>query len=57
MKVRPTYSADGLFTEASVQHTYKVLAAHNPSVRRAPVLWLEQTYENKFVQTALKNLK
>ena len=35
----------------------EVLKAHNPSVRRAPVVWLEQTYDMTFVKNALATLK
>lgn len=55
-KLRGTWSADGRFTKALVKSSYEVLLKNNPAVRRAPVLWLEQTYTNAFVEQALKPL-
>ena len=49
-----TYSKDGMFSEQSVQNSYKVLQQHNSAVSRAPVLWIGQTYANAFVEQALK---
>ena len=41
---------------AGVKMSYNVLVKHNPAVRRAPVLWLEETYTNAFVQKATQAL-
>lgn len=56
-KLRANYSPDGLITAAAVKNTYEVLKAHNSSVRRAPVVWLDQTYDMTFVKNALATLK
>ncbi len=53
-RVRQTYSADGLIPESEVKMSYEVLLKHNQAVRRAPVLFLKDTYTNAFVQNALK---
>jgi hypothetical protein len=37
-----------------VDHSYRVLMAHNNAVRRAPVIWLKDTFTNAFVENALK---
>jgi NitT/TauT family transport system substrate-binding protein len=52
-RVRVIYSTDGLIPPAGVKMSYSVLMKHNQAVRRAPVLWLEETYTNAFVQRAL----
>ena len=52
-RVRQTYSKDGRIDAKSVKMSYEVLFKHNPAVRRAPVLFLEQTYTNAFVDQAL----
>jgi len=52
-RLRGAYSPDGLFTPKLVDAAYKVLLAHNTAVRRAPVLFLNQTYTNAFVERAL----
>ncbi len=52
-RVRVIYSTDGLIPPAGVKLSYSVLMKHNQAVRRAPVLWLEETYTNAFVQHAL----
>lgn len=56
-KLRANYSPDGMITAAAVKNSYEVLKAHNPSVRRAPVVWLDQTYDMTFVKNALAKLK
>ncbi len=56
-KLRANYSPDGMITVAAVKNSYEVLKAHNASVRRAPVVWLDQTYDMTFVKNALANLK
>lgn len=56
-KLRANYSPDGLITAAAVKNSYEVLKAHNSSVRRAPVVWLDQTYDMTFVKNALATLK
>jgi len=53
-KLRHTYSKDGRIPKALVKNSYEMLLQHNNAVRRAPVLWLEQTYTNAFVEQALK---
>ncbi|MEO8038246.1 MAG: ABC transporter substrate-binding protein [Betaproteobacteria bacterium] len=53
-KLRNTYSKDGRISKNLVRNSYEVLRQHNAAVRRAPVLWLGQTYTNKFVEQALK---
>ena len=53
-RVRLTYSADGMIAPAAVQQSYQVLLKHHAGVRRAPVLFLNDTYTNRFVQNALK---
>lgn len=56
-KLRANYSPDGMISAAAVKNTYEVLKAHNSSVRRAPVVWLDQTYDMTFVKSALAKLK
>ena len=56
-KLRANYSPDGMITLAAVKNSYEVLKAHNSSVRRAPVVWLDQTYDMTFVKNALAKLK
>lgn len=51
-KVRSAYSKDGKFSKKGIRSSYEVLLQHNAAVRRAPVLWLEQTYTNAFVDRA-----
>lgn len=53
-RVRVIYSADGLIAPAAVKMSYNMLVKHNQAVRRAPVLWLDETYTNAFVQRALQ---
>jgi len=53
-RLRPTYSKDGLIPKKGVDNSYKVLLAHNNAVRRAPVVWINQTYTNTFVEKALQ---
>jgi len=53
-RLRPTYSRDGLIPKKGVDNSYKVLLAHNAAVRRAPVVWINQTYTNEFVEKALQ---
>ena len=53
-RVRTTYSSDGLIAPSAVKMSYTVLTKHNQAVRRAPVLWLDETYTNAFVQRAPK---
>jgi len=53
MRVRAVYSQDGIFSAAAVKMSYQVLLQHNAAVRRAPVLFLNETYTNSFVQNAL----
>lgn len=52
-RLRPTYSKDGLIPKKGVDNSYQVLLAHNNAVRRAPVVWINQTYTNAFVEQAL----
>ena len=56
-RLRPTYSRDGLIPKKGVDNAYKVLLAHNNAVRRAPVVWINQTYTNAFVEKALQKYK
>lgn len=49
-RLRRSYSKDGLFTRKGIDNSYKVLLAHHAAVRRAPVLYLDQTYTNAFVE-------
>ena len=56
-RLRSTYSKDGLIPRKGVDNSYKVLLAHNPAVRRAPVVWINQTYTNAFVEKALQKFK
>jgi len=53
MRVRAVYSQDGIFSAAAVKMSYQVLLQHNAAVRRAPVLFLNETYTNSFVHNAL----
>lgn len=55
-KLRNTYSKDGRISKVLVKNSYETLLKHNTAVRRAPVLWLEQTHTNAFVEQALKKL-
>jgi NitT/TauT family transport system substrate-binding protein len=56
-KLRANYSPDGMITAAAVKNSYEVMKAHNSSVRRAPVVWLDQTYDMTFVKNALAKMK
>ena len=56
-RLRPTYSKDGMIPKKGVDNSYKVLLAHNNAVRRAPVVWINQTYTNAFVEKALQKFK
>jgi NitT/TauT family transport system substrate-binding protein len=56
-RLRPTYSKDGLIPKKGVDNSYKVLLAHNNAVRRAPVVWINQTYTNTFVEKALQQYR
>ena len=56
-KLRANYSPDGMITAAAVKNSYEVMKAHNATVRRAPVVWLDQTYDMTFVKNALAKLK
>ena len=56
-RLRPTYSKDGIIPKKGVDNSYKVLLAHNNAVRRAPVVWINQTYTNAFVEKALQKYK
>jgi NitT/TauT family transport system substrate-binding protein len=51
-RVRLTYSPDGLIPEKGIQQSYQVLLKHNQAVRRAPVLFLNDTYTNQYAQQA-----
>ena len=44
-------------TPAAVKHSYDVLKQHNAGVKRAPVVWLDQTYDMSFVKNALAKIK
>ncbi|MFN0317831.1 MAG: ABC transporter substrate-binding protein [Burkholderiales bacterium] len=52
-RLKPTYSKDGLIPKKGVDQAYKVLQSTNQAVRRAPVLFLQQTFDNSFAQRAL----
>lgn len=56
-RLRATYSPDGLIPRKGVDNSYKVLLAHNNAVRRAPVVWINQTYTNAFVDKALRQYR
>ena len=56
-RLRPTYSRDGRIPQKGVDNSYKVLLAHNNAVRRAPVVWIKQTYTNTFVEKALQQYR
>jgi NitT/TauT family transport system substrate-binding protein len=56
-RLRSTYSKDGLIPKKGVDNSYKVLLAHNSAVRRAPVVWINQTYTNAFVEKALQKYR
>ena len=56
-KLRGNYSSDGMITPAAVKHSYDVLKQHNAGVKRAPVVWLDQTYDMSFVKNALAKIK
>ena len=56
-KLRANYSPDGMITAAAVKNSYEVMKAHNATVRRSPVVWLDQTYDMTFVKNALAKLK
>ncbi|MEO8157009.1 MAG: ABC transporter substrate-binding protein [Betaproteobacteria bacterium] len=56
-RLRNTYSKDGLIPKKGVDNSYKVLLAHNSAVRRAPVVWINQTYTNVFVEKALQKYR
>ncbi len=52
-KLRANYSPDGMITAAAVKNSYEVMKAHNATVKRSPVVWLDQTYDMTFVKNAL----
>ncbi len=56
-KLRANYSPDGMISAAAVKNSYEVLKAHNATVRRSPVVWLDQTYDMTFVKNALAKMK
>ncbi len=56
-RLRSSYSRDGVIPKKGVDNSYKVLLAHNTAVRRAPVIWINQTYTNSFVEKALQRYK
>lgn len=56
-RLRNTYSRDGLIPKKGVENSYKVLLTHNAAVRRAPVVWINQTYTNAFVEKALQKYR
>jgi NitT/TauT family transport system substrate-binding protein len=56
-RLRPTYSKDGMIPKKGVENSYKVLLEHNTAVRRAPVVWINQTYTNTFVEKALQQYR
>ena len=56
-RLRPTYSKDGVIPKKGVDNSYQVLLAHNAAVRRAPVVWINQTYTNAFVEKALQKYR
>lgn len=53
-RLKSTYSTDGRIPAKGVANSYSVLRTHNTAVRRAPVIWLKDTYTNRFVENALK---
>jgi len=57
VRVKPIYSTDGLITKKMVDMSYQVLLKHNAAVRRAPVLFLNETYTNEFVEKALQQYR
>jgi NitT/TauT family transport system substrate-binding protein len=56
-RLRSSYSRDGMIPKKGVDNAYKVLLAHNTAVRRAPVLWINETYTNAFVEKALQKYR
>ena len=56
-RLRNTYSKDGLIPKKGVDNAYRVLLQHNNAVRRAPVVWINQTYTNAFVEKALQKYR
>jgi NitT/TauT family transport system substrate-binding protein len=56
-RVRAVYSPDGLLSPKAMEMSYQVLLKHNNAVRRSPVLFLNQTYTNAFVEKALKKYR
>jgi NitT/TauT family transport system substrate-binding protein len=53
-KSRATYSKDGLIPPAGARNLYDVLRGFDPAVKAAPALDVGQTYDNAFVQRALR---
>ena len=53
-RLKATYSTDGRIPAKGVDNSYRVLLSHNHAVRRAPVIWLKDTFTNKFVENALR---
>lgn len=51
---RPGYSRDGLIPPAGAQALYQVLKKFDPAVQQADNLDVTQTYDNQFVEKALK---
>jgi NitT/TauT family transport system substrate-binding protein len=51
------YSPDGLFSMEGAENVYKVLKAFEPSVQQAGKIDLAKTFDNGFVQKALKKYK
>lgn len=53
-RLRSIYSKDGLIPRKGLDRSCKVLLEHNPAVRRAPVIWIKQTYTNAFLEKPLR---
>lgn len=55
-KVRESYSPDGMVPEEGAKTALKMTSAFNPAISAASVK-LDQTYDNRFAQTAQQKLK
>lgn len=51
-RLRPVYSRDGVIPKSGAELAHRVTAAHDPSVRDAAHIRLDQTYTNLFAEKA-----
>lgn len=51
-RLRPVYARDGTISKSGAELAYRVTAAHDPAVRGAASIRLDQTYTNAFAEKA-----